>query len=144
MTLHLTIASDYIISFCWIFVQISHLKFNITFCYNIYSHNVSDSSYCWCAWDMTYVCMFSITQSCPTLCNPVDCSFAKLLCPWSFLGKNSGKGCHFLLQGIFPTQGRNMRLLHLLYWQADFYQCATWEALEILHSYLIGYLKCDF
>ena len=38
MALHLTLASDYIISFCWTFVQISHLKFNITFCYNIYSH----------------------------------------------------------------------------------------------------------
>ena len=38
MTLHLTLTYDYIISFCWTFVQISHLKFNITFSYNIYSH----------------------------------------------------------------------------------------------------------
>ena len=34
------------------------------------------------------------------------------------LGKNTGAGCHFLLQGIFPTQGSNLRLLHLLHWQA--------------------------
>ena len=27
--------------------------------------------------------------------------------------------CHFLLLGIFLTQGSNLRLLHLLYWQAD-------------------------
>ena len=27
-------------------------------------------------------------------------------------------GCHLLLQGIFPTQGLNPRLLHLLHWQA--------------------------
>ena len=27
-------------------------------------------------------------------------------------------GCHFLLQGIFPTQGSNLCLLHLLQWQA--------------------------
>ena len=27
-------------------------------------------------------------------------------------------GCHALLQGIFPTQGSNLRLLHLLHWQA--------------------------
>ena len=27
-------------------------------------------------------------------------------------------GCHFLLQGIFPTQGLNPRLLCLLHWQA--------------------------
>ena len=29
----------------------------------------------------------------------------RLLCPWNFLGKNTGVGCHFLFQGIFPTQG---------------------------------------
>ena len=28
-------------------------------------------------------------------------------------------GCHFLLQGIFPTQGSNLHLLHLLHWQVD-------------------------
>ena len=28
-------------------------------------------------------------------------------------------GCHFLLQGVFPTQGWNLHLLHLLHWQAD-------------------------
>ena len=31
---------------------------------------------------------------------------------WDFPGKNSGVGCHFLLQGIFPTQGSNSGLLH--------------------------------
>ena len=36
---------------------------------------------------------------------------ARLLCPWGFPDKNTGMGCHFLLQGIFPTQGLNMRLL---------------------------------
>ena len=36
-----------------------------------------------------------------------------------FSGKNTGEGCHFLLQGFFPTQGSNPRLLHLLHWQAD-------------------------
>ena len=38
---------------------------------------------------------------------------------WDFLGKNTGVGCHFLLQGIFLTQGSNTYLLHLLHWQAD-------------------------
>ena len=33
-------------------------------------------------------------------------------------GKNTGVGCHFLLQGIFPTQESNPRLLCFLYWQA--------------------------
>ena len=31
----------------------------------------------------------------------------KLLHPWDFQGKSTGVGCHFLLQGIFPTQGSN-------------------------------------
>ena len=38
---------------------------------------------------------------------------ARLLCPWDSLGKNTGVDCHSLLQGIFPTQGSNWRLLHL-------------------------------
>ena len=30
---------------------------------------------------------------------------ARFLCAWNFLDKNTGVGCHFLLQGIFPTLG---------------------------------------
>ena len=37
---------------------------------------------------------------------------SRLLCPWNPPGKNTGVGCHFLLQGIFPTQGLNLGLLH--------------------------------
>ena len=44
---------------------------------------------------------------------------ARLLCPWDFPGKNTGVGCHSLLQGIFLTQGLNLHLLCLLHWQAD-------------------------
>ena len=44
---------------------------------------------------------------------------ARLLCPWNFPGKNTGVGCHFLLQGIFLTQGLNLCFLHLLNWKAD-------------------------
>ena len=32
--------------------------------------------------------------------------------PWNSPGQNTGVGCHFLLQGIFPTQRRNPGLLH--------------------------------
>ena len=39
-----------------------------------------------------------------------------LLCPWDSPGKNTGVGCHFLLQRIFPTQGSNPCLLR---WQVD-------------------------
>ena len=37
---------------------------------------------------------------------------ARLLCPWDFPGKKTRVGCHFLLQGIFPTQGSNPGLPH--------------------------------
>ena len=36
-----------------------------------------------------------------------------------FLRQEYWTGCHFLLQGITPTQGLSSPLLHLLYWQAD-------------------------
>ena len=48
-----------------------------------------------------------ITQLCPTLCDPMW-----LLCPWDFPGKNTRVGWYFLFQGIFPTQGWNLGLLH--------------------------------
>ena len=53
-----------------------------------------------------------VTQSCPTLCNPMDCSPARLLCPWDSPGKNTGVGCRSLLKGIFQTQGSKRGLLH--------------------------------
>ena len=37
-------------------------------------------------------------QSCPTLCNPIDGSPPGSPCPWDSPGKNTGVGCHFLLQ----------------------------------------------
>ena len=43
---------------------------------------------------------------------------ARFLGPWNFPGKNSGIGCHFLLQGIFLTQRSNLHLSCLLHWQA--------------------------
>ena len=63
--------------------------------------------------------MFSVTQSRPTPCNPMDCSPPGFSVHGIFPGKNTGVGCHFLLQGLFPTQGSNLHLLHLLQGQAD-------------------------
>ena len=61
-------------------------------------------------------CCCLVTQSCPSLCDPMDCSPWGILWPWNSPGKGTGVGCHFLLQGIFPTQGLNPCLLH---WQVD-------------------------
>ena len=44
---------------------------------------------------------------------------ARLLSPWNSPGQNTGVGRHSLLQGIFPTQGLNLYLLHFLHLQAD-------------------------
>ena len=51
-----------------------------------------------------------VTQSCLTLCDLMEP--ARLLCPWNSPGKSTGVGCHFLLQGIFPTQRSNLGLRH--------------------------------
>ena len=76
--------------------------------------------------DYNSAVLWSVAQSCPTLCDPMDCSppwgglhpsmDPRLPHPGDSPGKNTGVGCHFLLQGIFLTQGSNPCLLH---WQAD-------------------------
>ena len=55
-------------------------------------------------------------QSCPTLCDPMDCSLPCFSVHGIFPGKSTGVGCHFPLQGIFPTQGLKLCFLH---WQAN-------------------------
>ena len=53
--------------------------------------------------------------------------------PWDFPGRNTGVSCHFLLQGIFLTQGSNLRLLGLLALPGGFFITPdTWEARNIL------------
>ena len=60
---------------------------------------------------MTYVIdMRLVTQSCQTLCNPMDCSPPGSSIHGDSPGKNSRVGCHVLLQEIFPTQGSNTGL----------------------------------
>ena len=58
----------------------------------------------------TYVCVL-LAQSCLTLWS-YELRPIRLLCPWNSPGKSTGVGCHFLLQGIFPTQGSNPDLPH--------------------------------
>ena len=62
----------------------------------------------------TVLCL--VTQSCLTLCNPMDCNPPGSSAHGDSPGKNTGVGCHFLLQGSFPIQGLN---LHLLHWQVE-------------------------
>ena len=60
----------------------------------------------WC-----YV-LWLVTQSCSTLCHPTDCSPLDSSVHGDSPGKNTGLGCHALLQGSFPTQALNPGLLH--------------------------------
>ena len=76
-----------------------------------------------CCCCFSYSVMFNCLQ-------PHGLQLSRFLCSWDFLGKHTGVGRHFLLQGIFPTQELNLCLLH---WQVDSLQLrhlgslrATW------------------
>ena len=56
--------------------------------------------------------LYLVTQSCLTLWDLMDCSPPGSSVHGDFLGKNTGVGCHVLLQGVFPTQGSNPNLPH--------------------------------
>ena len=58
-----------------------------------------------CVLSHVWLCMAPRTVAHFLLCSP-------LLCPWNFPSNNTGVGCCFLLQGICPTQGSNLCLLH--------------------------------
>ena len=93
---------------------LSFIKFYQDTIILIYLHNVYDCSMedfrscdkdrmvCVCAQSLSHVQLFATQWTAP----------ARLLCPWDSPDKNTGVGCHTLLQGIFPTQGSNPGLLH--------------------------------
>ena len=53
-----------------------------------------------------------VTQSCPTICDPMDCNPPDFSVHGDSPDKHTGVGCHAFLQGIFPTQGSNPGLLN--------------------------------
>ena len=58
-------------------------------------------------------------QSMSDSLQPYELQPTRLFCPWDSPGRNARVGCCALLQGIFPTQGLNPRLLRLLHWQVS-------------------------
>ena len=77
-----------------------------------------------------------VIQSCPTLCNHMDRSPPGSSVFGILPGKNTGVGCHALLQGIFLTHGSNSGLLHcrqILY-------CLSHQGSTLIH----GSHKCFF
>ena len=68
-----------------------------------------------------------------TLCNSMECGHQASL-SIDFSGKNIGVGCHALLQGIFPTQGSNLCLPHLLHCRRILYPLSHLGSPLILHN----------
>ena len=65
----------------------------------------------------------------------------KLLCPWDSPGREIGAVWRSLLQEIFPTQGSNLHLLHLLHWHTDSLPLSHLEShfyvkMDLMHSWL--------
>ena len=57
------------------------------------------------------LCVCSVVSVMPDSLWPHGLQPTRLLCPWDSPGKNTGAGCHVLLQGIFMTRGSNQHLL---------------------------------
>ena len=68
----------------------------------------------WLCVQVKVVCACSVASD---SVQPRGLQSARLLCLWNFPGQNTGMGCHFLLWGIFLTQGSNLHLLRLLHLQ---------------------------
>ena len=77
-------------------------------------------------------------QSCLTLWDPMDYSPPGSSVHGDSPGKNTGVDCHFLLQGIFPTQGSNLLLLGLLHWQDSLPRSQPGKPSTVCRSMLIS------
>ena len=62
-----------------------------------------------------FLCVCQVALSCPTLCNAMGCAAHQAPLSMGFPRQDTGVGCHFLLQGIFLTQGQ---IPHLLHWHS--------------------------
>ena len=78
----------------------------------------------WSSWAMYHACSKNLRKYC-SYC--IDCS-PGFSVHWESRGKNTGVGCHFLLQGIFLPQGLNLGLLHC---RQILYQLSHREAPEV-------------
>ena len=97
-----------------------------------------------------YACMRAKSlQSCPTLCNPMDFSPPGSSVHGDSLSKNTGGGCHALLQGLFLTQELNLWLLHLLHWQMGSLPPVPPEKAppprcqKYVYAIMLGIYECD-
>ena len=110
--------------------------------YNIFYWNIADLQYCVsfrCTehqFSYIYVYVCSVTSVVSNSLWSYRLQPTRLLCPWEFQGKNTGVGCHTLLQGIFLTQGSNWHFLPLLHCRQILSHWAMGEA----HVCVWGYI----
>ena len=74
------------------------------------------------------VCVCSVASVMSDSVRPHGLQSARLLCPWDSPGKNTGVGCHALLQRIFLTQGSNPSLMSPALAGGFFTTSTSWEA----------------
>ena len=86
----------------------SNFSYSQRFLYTFLSKEIIRLYLCWL--EEYVLCL--VAQSCPTLCNHMNCSQPGSSGYGYSPGKNTGMGCHALLQCIFPTQGLNPDLPH--------------------------------
>ena len=82
-----------------------------------------------------------VTQSCPILCDPMDCSPPGSSVHGVFQARGLEVGCHFLLQGIFLTQGLNPGIPHcrqMLY--PPSHQGSPWTLISLFLEHLLSKL----
>ena len=84
-------------------------------CCNSWGHKELDTTE-WLNWT-EYCCYCSITESCPTLCSPMDLAHQAPL-SMEFPRQEYWSGLPFPSPGHLPTQGSNLCLLRLMHWQA--------------------------
>ena len=89
----------------------------------------------------SYICVCSVIHSCPILCDPLDYSPPGSSVHRDSPDKNTGVGCHALLQRIFPTQGSHPGLLHC----RQFLYCLSHQGSPFFYlhlSFLIPIIQC--
>ena len=67
------------------------------------------------------VCVCSVSPSCLTLCNSMDCGSPGSSCLWKFSGKNTSVGCHFPSPEDLPDPWNEPTSLRLQHWQEILY-----------------------
>ena len=81
----------------------------------MFLYTVPQIEFAWCFPTTLLFVHFMHAQVCLALCNPMDFGPPGSSIHGIFLGRNTGVGCHFLLQGIFLIKELKLHFLHLLH-----------------------------